>query len=256
MKKSFLTAVTATAVSLAGLSGLSALPAQADTLASIQPCAGCLYHDYGGPVLSNAKDVYLIYYGFGSGDSALTTLPSFITSPNGTDYMNLLQTFPPVTGQSAISPAVTYGGSYFESAYLGSNLTSGAGPGEDLTANQDTQIVDDAILGGHLPNDPKGVYFVLTAPTVRNSGDDQFCGFHGSTAAGHISALIDFYSTDTVGCGTASSEANATAVISHELFEATTDPMVAAGLQPAALPARSRATPPQPSALDRPRSGR
>ena len=66
----------------------------------------------GGPVMNGTNNVYFIWYGNWSGDTATSILPSFISNLSGTSYMNILSSY----DNGAYSPFsinVNYGGSYF-----------------------------------------------------------------------------------------------------------------------------------------------
>ncbi len=197
---------------------------------------GIEYH--GGPVMQGPHNVYFIWYGNFSGNSALTILPDLINGFGGSRYFNTNTTYGDTTGD--IANTVTLAGQIFD------NYSQG-------TALNDTKLPNVLLTpfnNGKLPVDPNGIYFILTSPDVtETSGTTDgfcktFCGFHtfatlsnGITSTDIKVAFIGDAATQCParpgqpGCsaqalspnGNEGADAMAN-VIAHELNEAITDP--------------------------------
>ena len=97
-------------------------------------------------------------------------------------------------------------------------------------------IVSDAITGGRLPKDPKGVYFVLTSSDVTASSGfcTQYCGWHthGTISGSDIKyAFVGNPDRCPSACAQQTTGPNGNAgadgmasIVAHELEEAVTDP--------------------------------
>ena len=194
-----------------------------------------------GPLLSGTPNVYYIWYGDWSGNTATTILLDFITNLSGTPYMNVITSFS--TGSYTISNQVNFAGSYFIDSSTNASLWLGA----SLDATTETQI--ESIVAGVLAANPswaadsQGIFDVLTASSVSvtgfNSGSIQFCGWHYSTnwGGGSLGTQYGFIGDPAQGnnCnvplqnapsanGNFGADAMAS-VIAHELFETVTDPI-------------------------------
>jgi hypothetical protein len=188
----------------------------------------------GGPIISGTPDVYFIWYGNWGTDSALSLLPSFVGSLSGTAYLGTDKTM----GGNGL---VNFDGSTFISSSLNSSLYLN-------NINKPTTQIESIVLGALakdlLPNDPNGIYDVLTAPGVNVRGfNTQFCGYHDSTDWGGATPGIQFGfigdpTASQTGCyeqgpgrspktspnGNFGADAMAS-VIAHELVETVTDPL-------------------------------
>lgn len=134
------------------------------------------YH--GGPVLSGVVPVYLIGYGcWGTTGcqgplgkyndlATLGVLVDFMSSIGNSPYMQINQTYADSAGHVA-TPSFVYAGAALDNSYAhGSTLTEA-----DLQA-----IILDQILGSRLPQDPQGIYVVLTTADITLvDGTKQFC---------------------------------------------------------------------------------
>ena len=187
---------------------------------------GIDYHD--GPIMLGTVNVYYIYYGNWTGNSAPLILKDFMLGLSGSPYHNIETTYYDGAGRH-VSNSVRYQGSYFDTSYAyGTNLSD---------ANIQ-QIVANALGSGAFPVDANGVYFVLTSSDVTASSGfcTAYCGWHWY---GTISGANIKYSF--VGNGdrcpsacqaqTTSPNGNAGAdgmasVVAHELEEAISDPNV------------------------------
>jgi Phosphate-induced protein 1 conserved region len=126
---------------------------------------GINYH--GGQVMLGTVNVYDIWYGNWSGNTAVGILTDFANTIGGSPYFNINTTY--YNGSNLyISNSVNYVGSTNDNYSRGSTLRDA-----DIQA-----IVSSAIAGG-LTGLGKSVYFVLTSQDVAESS-----GFARNTAAG------------------------------------------------------------------------
>ena len=199
---------------------------------------GIEYH--GGPVMQGPHNVYLIWYGNFSGNSALSILPDLINGFGGSQYFNTNTTYGDTTGN--IANTVTLAGEIFD------NYSQG-------TALNDTKLPNVLLVpfnNGKLPVDPNGIYFILTSPDVtETSGTTDgfcktFCGFHtfatlnnGVTSTDIKVAFVGDPATQCparpgqAGCSAQALSPNGnegadamSSVIAHELNETVTDPEI------------------------------
>jgi hypothetical protein len=184
---------------------------------------GILYH--GGPVMLGTVNVYYVWYGNWTGNSATTILTDLAGSIGGSPYYNINTTYDNGAGV-ALSNAVTYAGS----------TTDSYSQGTALTDSQVRTVVSSAITSGRLPGDSHGVYFVLTSADVTASSGfcSQYCGWH---THGTISGLDIKYAfignpdrcpsscaAQTVGPNGNAGADGMASIVAHELEEAHTDP--------------------------------
>lgn len=203
------------------------------SIAALTAQASPIYN--GGPVMTGTSDVYYIWYGDWSNDAAASTLlPTLVTNLSGSSYFNINTTYAGVSNSLSFSGQTTISSTSNSSLYLGGTLTN--------TFNQITGLVTNALSGGLLPNDPNGIYYVLTDPTILvsgfNTGYIQYCGWHSSTNWGtntlgtQYGFIGDPTNTASDRChdpiqvpGANDFGADAMAsVIAHELSETVTDP--------------------------------
>jgi hypothetical protein len=191
---------------------------------------GINYH--GGPVLKgNPVKYYIIWYGnwAGTGSNTAATVSlveHFISTLGGSAIEHVATTYGDTTGN--VSGNVSLGGATFVKSSTNLNDTS-------LKTT-----VSNAITSGALPKDANGVYFVLTSSNINETSGfcTQYCGFH---THGTISGSDIKYSfvgnpdrcpsgceiqttgpnSPSTGVGGADGLIN---VLSHEQFEAITDP--------------------------------
>lgn len=184
---------------------------------------GINYHN--GPVMLGATNVYYIWYGNWSGNTATSILPDLITGLSGSPYYNINTTYynsslVHVTNATAIKPSVT------------DNYSHGTALADaDVTA-----VVSSAITSGALPADPNGVYFVLTSADVNETSGfcTSYCGWHthGTIAGqdikysfvGNPDRCPSACEAQTTGPNGNAGADGMASVISHELEEAVTDP--------------------------------
>jgi len=180
------------------------------------------YH--GGPLILGGTNVYYIWYGNWSGNSATTILTDLAHNIGGSPYFNINTTY--YDGSNNHVPGiVNYSGS----------TTDNYSHGTALSDAQIQAVVSSAISSG-LPKDTNAVYFVLTSADVTATSGfcTQYCGWH---THGTISGSDIKYSfvgnpdrcpgaceAQTPGpTGNGGPDGMAT-IIAHELEEATTDP--------------------------------
>ena len=184
---------------------------------------GINYH--GGPLILGTTNIYYIWYGNWSGNSAVNILTDFAQGIGGSTYFNINTTY--YNGSNThVSNSVNYGGSINDTYSHGTSLSDSA-----IQA-----VVSDAINANRLPEDTNGVYFVLTSADVTASSGfcTQYCGWH---THGTISGSDIKYSfvgnpdrcPSSCAIQTTSPNGNAGAdgmasIIAHELEEAVTDP--------------------------------
>lgn len=183
--------------------------------------------NHGGQIMTTPT-VYVIWYGNWAQNNGTDTaagqqiVTDFFHAIGGSPYYKINTTYP----SSGITGNVVYGGSTTVAYPHGSNLTDAA----------IQTIVSEAIVGGHLPNDAAGLYFVLTSSDVNESSGfcTQYCGWHSwGTISGsnHRYGFIGNAARCITGCAAQSVSPNGNAgvdgmvsVLAHELEEAATDP--------------------------------
>jgi len=183
---------------------------------------GISYH--GGPVILGTTNMYYIWYGNWSGNSAQTILDNLATSIGGSPYFNINTTY--YNGSNVhVSNAVHFAGEAFDSYSQGTALSDAA-----IQA-----IVSRAITNG-LVRDTNGIYFVLTSADVNETSGfcTQYCGWHthGTISGSDIKyAFIGNPDRCPSACAAQTTSPNGNAgadgmasIISHELEEAVTDP--------------------------------
>src|SRR5579863_663736 len=189
---------------------------------------GIDYH--GGPVLVNPHDVYFIWYGNWSGNTALSILPAFISGLDGSSYFNINTTYTDGSGNHIVN-SVGMIAQVFDSYSQGSVLSD-----QGLQA-----VISNQLQSGALPTDPNGIYFVLASADVDQKGSlgefcVDFCGFHNHASlqgtdikfafTGNINRCPSTCADPDLGTGPnenfgADAMAN---VMAHELNETVTDP--------------------------------
>ena len=184
---------------------------------------GIFYH--GGPLILGGTNVYYIWYGNWSGNSATTILTDLAGNIGPSPYFNINTTY--YDGSSThVANLVTYAGS----------TTDGYSHGTALSDAQIQAVVSSAITTHKLPSDTSGVYFVLTSADVTATSGfcTQYCGWHthGTIAGADIKySFIGNPDRCPSACEAQATGPNGNAgadgmasIISHELEEATTDP--------------------------------
>jgi len=184
---------------------------------------GISYH--GGPVITGGVNIYYIWYGNWSGNSATTILTDLAGSLGGSPYFNINTTYT-VDINNRILNSVTYSGSTTDNYSRGTTLNDSGVQG----------VVADAITSGKLPKDAKGVYFVLTSQDVAESSGfcTQYCGWHTHGIISGLNVPYAFIGNSDrcpTACSAQSTSPNGNtgadgmaSIIAHELEEMVTDP--------------------------------
>jgi hypothetical protein len=188
--------------------------------------AGINYH--GGPVMNGLTKVYLLYYGSWTA-TQMGILNSFMQTLGGTPIYKTNTTYYSLAGtvKSPVINGVTLMASHVDNYSLGKTLSD---------ASIKT-LVSNAITAGWFPKDTNAVYFVLTAPDVKESSGfgSQYCGWHTNGAIGGSDIKYAFVGNPATiapaGCGVVNPSPNGdggvdamTSVIFHELSETVSDP--------------------------------
>jgi len=189
---------------------------------------GITYH--GGPLLgtvsSKPVNVYVIWYGNWSGNSATTIIPNFLNAIGGSPYFNINNSY--YNGSGAhVQNAVAFSGT----------ATDNSSQGAALSDAQIQAIVSSAITSGKLPSDSGAVYFVLTSADVTETSGfcTSYCGWHTAATLNGTDIKYAFVGNpdrcpSACEAQSASSPNNnpgadgMVSIIAHELEEATTDP--------------------------------
>jgi len=180
---------------------------------------GIYYH--GGPLILGGTNVYYIWYGNWSGNSATTILTDLANNIGGSSYFNINTTYYDGSNNH-VTNAVSYAGSATD------NYSQG-------TALSDADI-QNIVASSSLPKHTNAVYFVLTSADVNETSGfcTQYCGWHthGTIAGSDIKySFIGNPDRCPSACEAQPMGPNRNAgadgmasIIAHELEEATTDP--------------------------------
>ncbi len=184
---------------------------------------GINYH--GGPLILGTTNVYYIWYGNWTGNSATTILTDLATNVGGSSYFNINTSYYDGNGAS-VSNSVHHAGSTTDNYSRGTALSDAGIQG----------VVSDAISSGRLVKDANAVYFVLTSADVNETSGfcTQYCGWHTHGNIGGDDIKYSFVGNPDrcpSACeaqpngpnGNAGADGMAS-IISHELEEAVTDP--------------------------------
>jgi hypothetical protein len=134
---------------------------------------GIYYH--GGPVMLGTVNVYYIWYGNWSNNTAKSLLPTLISDLSGSSYEHINTTYYNGSNQH-VAGLMNLSGQATDNYSLGTSLTDG---------NIQTIVSNHCqSLGGC---DSNGIYFVLTSADVNETSGfcTQYCGWHtASTISG------------------------------------------------------------------------
>jgi hypothetical protein len=184
---------------------------------------GIGYH--GGPLILGTTNVYYIWYGNWSGNTATTILSNLANGIGGSPYYNINTTYHDGTN-TAVSNSVALRGQVYDNYSQGTALSDQA----------IQSVVASAISSGGLPKDSNGVYFVLTSADVNETSGfcTQYCGWHAHGAILGADIKFSFVGNpdrcpSACSAQTTSPNGNAGAdgmvsIVTHELEEAVTDP--------------------------------
>ncbi len=186
---------------------------------------GISYH--GGAVMLGTVNVYYIWYGNWSNNTAKTILTDLANSIGGSPYFAINKGYYQGTStKSYVSGAVHYAGSFVDNYSQGTNLTDA----------KVQAVVTNAISKG-LAKDINGVYFVLTSSDVNETSGfcTYYCGWHTYGVIGGSYLKYSFVGNPD-RCPSACEEQTASSpngntgadgmasIIAHELEETATDP--------------------------------
>jgi Phosphate-induced protein 1 conserved region len=187
------------------------------------PQNGINYH--GGPIMTGTKNVYLIWYGNWSGNTATSIIPTLITKLSGSPYFNINTTYVSNTPGQKVDNSIFLAGQTTDSYSRGSAL-----------ADADIQtIVTTAITAG-MAKDTNGVYFVLTSSDVNETSGfcTAYCGWHTNGTISGSDIKYSFVGNpdrcpsaceiQTVSPNGNSGADGMASIVAHELEEAATDP--------------------------------
>lgn len=189
---------------------------------------GISYH--GGPLIVNGTgggvNVYLIWYGNWSGNTATTIIPAFLGGESKSPYYNINTTY--YNGNATFVKN--------DISYLGST-TDNYSQGTALSDASIQTIVRNALTSGSLPTDPNAVYFVLTSVDVTETSGfcTQYCGWHTYAVLNGSNIKYAFVGNpDRCPAGCEAQYPNSpngnsgadgmVSIIAHELEEAVSDP--------------------------------
>jgi hypothetical protein len=186
---------------------------------------GISYH--GGPVMTNANgvNIYYIWYGNWSGNTAPTILTDLGNAIGPSPYFNINSSYTDGSG-AKVQNAV----------HLLGTTTDAYSQGTALSDAQIQTVVASAISSGRLPKDPNAVYFVLTSADVNATSGfcTQYCGWHTHASIGGADIKYSFVGNpdrcpSSCAAQTTGPNGNAGAdgmasIIAHELEEAASDP--------------------------------
>lgn len=184
---------------------------------------GIYYH--GGPVMVNTHNIYYIWYGNWSGNSAITILNNLANNMGGSPYLNISTTYTDGADHPIVNTAKLQGSTYDKYSH-----------GRNLNDYAVFNIVTRAINNKSLPYDPNGVYFVLTSKDVNETSGfcTQYCGWHDYGFYNNTNIKFAFIGNPdrcpfACEAQTTSPNNNPGAdgmanIIAHEFEEAITDP--------------------------------
>jgi hypothetical protein len=185
---------------------------------------GINYH--GGPVMLGTTNLYYIWYGDWTTNSAVPILNNLALSLGGSPYYNINTTYYD-GGNNKVSNAVAAPASTVDNYSRGTALSD-----SDVL-----NIVANSISSGALPKDPSGVYMVLTSADVNETSGfcTQYCGWHSHSNIlgldtkfafiGNAARCPSACSAQTTVSPNGNVGADAMAsIIAHETEEAVTDP--------------------------------
>jgi len=190
------------------------------------------YH--GGAVMNKAEgtNVYYIWYGDWSGDTATSILTTMMQNVTGSGWYNTNTTY---YGGSKTAPVyvtnkVNYKGATTDSYTYGTALSDA----------QIQQVVANAISSGRVPKDDNAIYFVLTSKDVTATSGfcSQYCGWHNHATIAGADIKYSFVGNAATqcasGCITSAIQTKSpnnnpgadgmASVVMHELVEAISDP--------------------------------
>ncbi|HVE84651.1 MAG TPA: hypothetical protein VND93_17460 [Myxococcales bacterium] len=127
--------------------------------------------NHNGAVVTGTPNVYFIWYGSWTGNTAQPILVDFITNLGGSPWFQINTKYPAFAGGSP-SGVVIYGGSVDDAYSHGPSLSD-----TDLAA-----VVAGQFASGGLPLDPNGIFVILGSSDVTATSGfcSAYCGQHSS----------------------------------------------------------------------------
>jgi hypothetical protein len=182
----------------------------------------------GGPVMLGTPNVYVIWYGNWSGNSAVNLITALLSNIGPSPYYNINTTYYSTSGstQNHLSNSIHYAGSSNDSYSLGTSLSD---------ANI-ASIVQAKLSANAFPKDTNALYMVLTSADVNASSGfcTQYCGWHthGTILGSDIKyAFVGNPDRCPSSCAAQTNSPNGNtggdgmaSIVSHELEESTSDP--------------------------------
>ncbi len=186
---------------------------------------GISYH--GGPVMTNASgvNVYYIWYGNWSGNTAPSILTTLANGLGGSPYFNINTTYTDGSGKKVVNQV-----------NLLASTTDNYSQGTALSDANVQSVVANAIASGRVPADSNAVYFVLTSSDVNETSGfcTQYCGWHNKAAMAGTTIKYSFVgnpdrcpsacAAQTTGPNGNAGADGMASIIAHELEEAASDP--------------------------------
>lgn len=148
---------------------MSRLPYPATQLAHSQVSWKPVIVYHGGPILAGPINLYVVYYGSFTATQH-SILDTFLQNVGGSKAFNVTTEYYDSQGQF-IQNAFNYNpaiDSYDDAYSMGNTLTG------DFF---ETQLLHNAVAGGHLPSDVNGIYILTISPDV-NLPDNVWCAYH------------------------------------------------------------------------------
>ncbi len=186
---------------------------------------GICYH--GGPVMLATPNLYYIWYGNWTSNSATSILPAFAKSLGGSGYEKINSTY------------------YCKSTGCNGSVTGNASLAGQVNDNysQGTALSDSAVeavvaahAGHDLPMDTDGIYFVLTSADVNETSGfcTSYCGWHTHGTISGQDVKYSFVGNPDRCPSACEAETNSpngnsgadgmASIIAHESEEAISDP--------------------------------
>lgn len=179
----------------------------------------------GGPIMTGTPNVYVIWYGNWSGNSAVNLITTLLSNIGPSPYYNINTTY--------YNGAGTHLSNSIHDAKSSSDAYS---QGTVLSDANIATIVQAKIAAGAFPSDTNGLYMVLTSADVNESSGfcTQYCGWHthGTILGSDIKyAFVGNPDRCPSSCAAQATGPNGSgggdgmaSIVAHELEEATSDP--------------------------------
>ncbi len=192
---------------------------------------GISYH--GGSVMPNTVNAYFIWYG------NWTNGPKPSDSQNTVSLLDTLYSSTGLNGSGYELINSTYGdntNNVTGNVVLANSTTDNYSQGTRLRDSGVQAVVSNAISSGRLPNDPNGLYFVLTSSDVNETSGfcTKYCGWHTHATIGGSDIKYSFVGNpdrcpsaceaQTVSPNGNSGADGMASVMAHETEEAISDP--------------------------------